>query len=313
MRIASIDIGTNTILLLIADIDADGTVTVVRDEQIIARLGKGVDANRRITAETFTRVLGFLQKFKATAEANGATSVVASGTSALRDATNGAEFVREVKARIGLEIGLLSGQEEAELTYRGAVSEFLRTPGAQRSYAVLDIGGGSTELTIGEEGAVLRKASLNVGAVRLTERLLKTSPPSSPAISQAVSEVRSWIATLPRLLTTTRLIGVAGTVTTLAAIDLNLPVYDPRRVNGHFLRVEIVEQVYETLRTKSVRDMISLYPQIQLGRADIILAGVIVLFEALKRFGVRGITASDRGLRYGLALREFSRATTPQP
>ena len=313
MRIASIDIGTNTVLLLIADIAADGTLTVVRDEQVIARLGKGVDANRRITAETFTRVLGFLQKFKATAEANEATVVVASGTSALRDATNGAEFVRDVKTRIGLRIDLLSGQEEAELTYRGAVSEFLRKPGAQRSFAVLDIGGGSTEMTIGEEGAVLRKASLNVGALRLTERLLKTSPPSAPAISQAVSEVRSWISTLPRLLPSTHLIGVAGTVTTLAAIDLNLPVYDAKRVSGHFIRLEMIDQIYEKLRTKSVGEMIRTFPQIQLGRADIILAGIIVLIEALKRFGVRGITTSDRGLRYGLALREFSKATAPRP
>ena len=299
-------------MLLIADIAADGTISVVRDEQVIARLGKGVDANRRITAETFSRVLAFLQRIKATAEANGATKVVASGTSALRDAINGGEFVRDVKERIGLQIDILSGQEEAELTYRGAVSEFLRTLGAQRSYAVLDIGGGSTELTIGEEGAVLRKASLNVGALRLTERLLKTSPPSPPAISQAVSEVRSWISTLPRLLPTTRLIGVAGTVTTLAAIDLNLPVYDPKRVSGHFIRLEAIEQTYESLRTKSVGEMIRAFPQIQLGRADIILAGIIVLIEALKRFGVRGITTSDRGLRYGLVLREFSRATAPE-
>jgi exopolyphosphatase/guanosine-5'-triphosphate,3'-diphosphate pyrophosphatase len=309
MRIASIDIGTNTILLLIADFATDGTLTVVHDEQVIARLGKGVDANRRITAETFTRVLGVLQRLKATTEVNGATILVASGTSALRDASNGAEFVRDVKSRIGLEIEALSGQEEAELTYRGAVSEFLRTPGAQRSYAVLDIGGGSTELTIGEEAAVLRKASLNVGAVRLTERILKISPPSELAISQALNEVRSWISTLPKLLPTTRLVGVAGTVTTLAAIDLNLPAYDPKRVSGHFLRLETIEQIYEKLRTKSVGEMIRTFPQIQLGRADIILAGIIVLIEALKRFGVRGITTSDRGLRYGLALREFSRAT----
>ncbi|MCX6144224.1 MAG: Ppx/GppA phosphatase family protein [Ignavibacteriales bacterium] len=313
MRLASIDIGSNTILLLIVDIAPDGAFVVVRDEQIIARLGKGVDANRRITAETFTRVLGFLQRLKATAEANGATSVVASGSSALRDARNGAEFVREVKARIGLEIEVLSGQMEAELTYRGAVSEFLRTPGAHRSYAVLDIGGGSTELTIGEEGAVLRKASLDVGAVRLTERLLKTSPPSTLAISQALTEVRSWISTLPRLLPTTRLIGVAGTVTTLAAIDLDLPVYDPKRVSGHFIRLETIEQIYEKLQTKSVVEMIRTFPQIQLGRADIILAGILVLIEALKRFGVGGITTSDRGLRYGLVLREFSIATTLKP
>jgi exopolyphosphatase/guanosine-5'-triphosphate,3'-diphosphate pyrophosphatase len=127
-----------------------------------------------------------------------------------------------------------------------------------------------------------------------------------------VSEVRSWISTLPKLLPTTRLIGVAGTVTTLAAIDLNLRVYDAKRVSGHFIRLEMIEQTSEKIRTKSVGEMIRTYPQIQLGRADIILAGMIVLIEALKRFGVRGITTSDRGLRYGLALQEFAKATAPK-
>jgi exopolyphosphatase/guanosine-5'-triphosphate,3'-diphosphate pyrophosphatase len=142
---------------------------------------------------------------------------------------------------------------------------------------------------------------------------LKTSPPTALAVSQALTEVRSWIATLPRLLPTTRLVGVAGTVTTLAAIDLNLPAYDPKRVSGHFIRLETAEQIYEKLLTKSVVEMIRTFPQIQLGRADIILAGVIVLVEALKRFGVRGITTSDRGLRYGLVLREFSKGSAPEP
>jgi exopolyphosphatase / guanosine-5'-triphosphate,3'-diphosphate pyrophosphatase len=132
-------------------------------------------------------------------------------------------------------------------------------------------------------------------------------------LTQALSEVRSWVATLPRLLPTTRLLGVAGTVTTLAAIDLKLPVFDPKRVSGHFLRMESIDQVYESVKTKSVGEMIRMYPQIQLGRADIILAGIMVLSEALKRFGARGITASARGLRYGVALKEFAKVNAPSP
>jgi exopolyphosphatase / guanosine-5'-triphosphate,3'-diphosphate pyrophosphatase len=307
MRIAAIDVGTNTILMLVADISRAGTLGIVHEEQIIARLGKGVDATGRITAETFTRVIGFLQQLKSNAGAHGAAVVVATGTSALRDASNGTEFVRDVRSRLGLEVEIISGQEEAELTYRGAVSEFLQSPGTQRSYAVLDIGGGSTELTIGEESAVLRKASLNVGALRLTERILKTSPPSAAAVTHAFSEVRSWVATLPKLLPTTRLVGVAGTVTTLAAIDLQLPAFDPKLVSGHFITLSTIEEIFESVRTKTVDEMIRTHPQIQLGRADIILAGIMVLMESLIRFGVRGITASDRGLRYGLALREGAR------
>ncbi len=308
MRIATIDIGTNAILLLVADIADDGTISAVHEEQVIARLGRGVDASRRINAEIFGRVSGFLKKYKTTAESLHCDKIIACGTSALRDASNSAEFIQFIRSMVGLEIAILSGQDEAEMTYRGAVSEFLRA-GSQQSYAVLDIGGGSTELTIGREYAVMRKASLNIGCVRLTERLLKTSPPSAPAMTQALSEVRSWVSTLPQLLPVTRLIGVAGTVTTLSAIDLRLPTYDPRRVSGHFLTLEVIERVFEHLRTKTVGEMIRTFPQIQLGRADILLAGVMVLLEAVKRFGVRGITASDRGLRYGIALREFSRTT----
>lgn len=308
MRLATIDIGTNTILMLIADFAADGTITAVRDEQVIARLGKGVDAYRRITAETFSRVLGILQKYKSTAESNHVDKIIACGTSALRDASNSGEFIQNVKDTLGVEITVLSGQEEAELTYRGAVSEFLR-PGLERSYAVLDIGGGSTELTIGRQDAVIRKSSLDIGCVRLTERILKSSPPNALAITQALSEVRSWVSTLPQLLPTTRLIGVAGTVTTLAAISLKLQTYDPAHVSGHFLPIEVVMRTFDQLKTKTIGEMLRSFPQIQLGRADIILAGVLILMETLKRFNVKGITVSDRGLRYGIALREFWRSS----
>jgi exopolyphosphatase/guanosine-5'-triphosphate,3'-diphosphate pyrophosphatase len=305
MRLTSIDIGTNTILMLVADVTPDGTVSPVRDEQVIARLGKGVDAHRRITSETSDRVLRFLQDYKAISESLHSEKIIACGTSALRDASNTREFIRFVKEKLGLEITVLSGEQEAELTYRGAVSEF-SSLGADQPLAVLDIGGGSTELTTGIGASVTGTVSLDLGCVRLTERVLLSSPPTTPALNHAISEVREAVLSLPLLSPQIRLIGVAGTVTTLAAIDLKLESYVRSRVSGHFLTIEAIELVFNRLKSHTLEQMAREFPQIESGRADIILAGIVILVESMRRFGVRGITVSDRGLRYGMAQREFS-------
>lgn len=305
MRLTSIDIGTNTILMLVADVAADGTISPVRDEQVIARLGKGVDANRRITAETSDRVLRFLQDYKAISDSLHSEKIIACGTSSLRDASNSREFIRFMKEKLGLEITVLSGEEEAELTFRGAVSEF-SSLAADQPLAVLDIGGGSTELTTGIGASVTGTVTLDLGCVRLTERILLSSPPTSPALNHAISDVRDAVLSFPQLRPQTRLIGVAGTVTTLAAIDLKLESYDRSRVSGHFLTFEAIEHVFNRLRSYTLERIAREFPQIESGRADIILAGILILMESIKRFDVRGITVSDRGLRYGMALREFS-------
>jgi exopolyphosphatase/guanosine-5'-triphosphate,3'-diphosphate pyrophosphatase len=304
MRLTAIDIGTNTILMLIADVSTDGTLSPVRDEQVIARLGKGVDANRSITPETTGRVLAHLRDYKQISESLHSEKIIAVGTSALRDASNRKEFIDTVRQEVGLEIAILSGDEEAELTYQGAVSEF-QDPNSNRSFAVLDIGGGSTELTIGKGTRITQKSSLDLGSVRLTERILQASPPSSPALQQTVSEIRDRISMFPPLPPQTKLIGVAGTVTTLAAIDLGLTEYDRSQVSGHFLSRATIEHVSKELNSRTIPQMAKDFPQIQPGRSDIIVAGVLILIESLRRFKVKGITVSDRGLRYGMALREI--------
>jgi exopolyphosphatase / guanosine-5'-triphosphate,3'-diphosphate pyrophosphatase len=311
MRLTTIDIGTNTILMLIADISADGKLSTLRDEQVIPRLGKGIDAQRRITPETFDRIRRELQKYKSTAEACLTEKIVACGTSALRDAVNREEFVGFIKKNLGLEIEILSGDEEADLTYRGAVSGFLDEDNRQ-AFAVLDIGGGSTELSIGRGFLATKKISFDIGCVRITERILHSSPPALSALDHALIEVRTWGSSLPQLPTETQLLGVAGTVTTLAAIDVGLGSYDPNRVNGHHLTLEGIDRTFNELKTQSTSEMIHRFPQIQIGRADIILAGIIILRESLVRLGKAGITSSDRGLRHGIALRQISRETTKE-
>ncbi|HTY36951.1 MAG TPA: Ppx/GppA family phosphatase, partial [Bacteroidota bacterium] len=216
------------------------------------------------------------------------------------------EFIEQVRQDCGIGISVLSGDDEAELTYVGATSEFL-TGSSENPMAVLDIGGGSTELTTGVSGNVTSKTSLDLGSVRLTERILRSSPPSMAALEEAQAEVSSWTSKLPRLPAHTRLIGVAGTVTTLAAIDLKLLQYDRTRVSGYKLTLRSIDKTWDELRSRTVPEIMRDFPQIEAGRADIIVAGIMILRGAMGVLDADDITVSDRGLRYGLALREYSK------
>lgn len=305
MRLSSIDIGTNTILMLIADVRPDGEIHVARDEHFIARLGKGVDEHRRILPETFERVLRCLSHYKQVHDEARSERILACGTSALRDAVNRDEFIEFIKSRLGFEITVLRGDQEAELTYLGSVSEFLEE-GFQQSFAVIDIGGGSTELTYGISGSVTSTRSLDIGSVRLTERFLKSSPPDESALKEAEEYIRDRVNSFPLLEDGTRCIGVAGTLTTLAAIDLQLHVYDRMRVSGHVLSLDVIQKIFDRLKDKRLEE-IKAIPQILSQRADIILAGILILCELMKQIGVDRITASDRGLRYGILMNEAKR------
>lgn len=303
MRLTSIDIGTNTLLMLVADIDSSGRLTVIHDEHVIARLGKGVDANKVILPETFTRALGFLQEYKRISESCESEMIIARGTSALRDSKNQDEFIAFIKHKLGFTISVLSGDEEAELTYLGAVSDFLEDD-RDGSFSVLDIGGGSTELINGRNLEVSSKYSIDIGSVRLTERFLKTSPPSSLGVSGALSLIRSQVSQFGSVSSTARLIGVAGTLTTLASIDLDLPAFDRQKVHGHQLTYDAIQAIFNRLRIKTLQELQSI-PQILPERADILLAGILILLESMKQLNANEIMVSDRGLRFGILLKEF--------
>jgi len=308
-RVSAIDIGTNTILMLIADIDSTGEIHVVRDEHVIARLGKGVDEHRMILPETFERVAGYLSEYKRIHRAEHSQQMIACGTSALRDAANRKEFLDFVHARLGIDISILSGDEEAELTYIGSVSEFVRPSQAQR-FVVLDIGGGSTEIVVGEELTVKSKSSLDIGSVRLTERFLKTSPPLPGAIEAAKEYVRDRVRSGPVAVEGTQCIGVAGTLTTLAAIDLQLSTYERMKVSGHILTLDVIQKIFDRLKGRRLEELKAI-PQILPQRADIILAGILILIELMKRLGVDTIAASDRGLRYGVLMKAADEKEQP--
>lgn len=300
MRLAGIDIGTNTILMLIAEVTSDGTLSILRDEHTIARLGKGVDEHGVILKETFIRVRDILKALLALSTSYKIDQIIACGTSALRDAVNRKEFIEFIDNELAIKIRVLSGEEEAKLTYKGAISEYLKSP-SRSDFAVLDIGGGSTEFIVGNGTDVLLATSIDIGSVRITERILKTSPPSHIAIQQAEHFILNQLSHIAPISSNASLIGVAGTLTTLASLDLRLHQYDSKVIHGHVLTQQSIDNIFDMLKGLSFNEIIS-YPQIHPQRADIILAGILILQGVLKKLNMSKITVSDRGLRYGLIL-----------
>ncbi|MCS7230133.1 MAG: Ppx/GppA family phosphatase [Candidatus Kryptonium sp.] len=301
LRIASIDIGTNTILLLIAEV-IDGKIIPLYNAQVIARLGKNVDATGFIQKEAFEKVLKALSEFKTIAENFKVDKIIAIGTSALRDARNKVEFIDFIAQETGIKIKVISGEEEARLTYLGAVSgiepRFLSS-----KITVIDIGGGSTEIINGHGFEIKKFISLDIGTVRITEKFLKHSPP----FEEEINEARNFITQEFQKIEpdfdfkNSVLVGVAATVTTLSAYDLKLEIYDGEKVNMHEMTFETIEKIYETFKKLS-SDEIGKIPQISKGREDVIFAGILILREFMKKFNFNRIITSDRGVRYGVIL-----------
>jgi len=237
-RVGAVDIGTNSTRLLVADVSESGGIAEVERLLEITRLGDRVDAERRLTDEAIARVDAVLERYAARAAALEAAPVLAVATSAVRDAQNGRGFLDAAATRHGLIPRLLTGEEEAEMTYRGVCSRQAVAAGT----LICDIGGGSTELILGGPGGVRDSASLDIGCVRLSERHLHADPPT-PAQVDAVRVEAA--AALPERLTTAErgLVGVAGTVTTLATIDMGLECEIPEAIDGHHLPAEAVERL----------------------------------------------------------------------
>lgn len=295
--ISAIDIGTNTILMATVEEGPDGELRVIGDEHAIARMGRGVDASRMIPQESIDRVEKLLRRYRDIAGAYGSDRIVAFGTSALRDARNRDELIATMRERVGIEIDVLSGDEEARFTYRGALVGL----GVDGPSAVLDIGGGSTELALGDGREVDTAISLDIGAVRITERFLDTCPPTDDAITRARAWAAVEVGRYPVLPGTTRLIGVAGTVTTLGAIALGMERFDAQELNGEVIALERIDEIAERLSRMTLAQLTAI-PQIASGRADIIVGGAIVLQTAMRRLTADAITVSTRGVRYGVAL-----------
>jgi len=303
MRVATIDIGTNTTLLLVAECDSDGTLFPILERATITRLGQGVDRHRRLAPEAIARTVASLDEFAALVTKAGVDRVAVVGTSAMRDAAGGESLRAHVRSSFGVDAQVLSGQEEARLTFRGALSG-LSLGHRSTEIAVFDIGGGSTEVVVGQmsgPGPLLRFAeSFDIGSVRLTERFVAHDPPSAVELDAIKRFAVDTFRGVPALEPGATSVGVAGTVTTLAAVGLGLVPYDGARAHGSVLgRGEIRATVdrLAALDLASRRNVPGMEPK----RADVIVAGGIVALALLERWNAPALVVSDRGVRWGLA------------
>ena len=293
MRVGVVDLGTNSTRLLVADVN-DGHVDEVARRLTITRLGEGVDERRKLLPSPVARVRNVLSDYRRELEQLGAERVLAIGTSAVRDADNGEAFLGEVEWSYGFKSRLLSGEEEAELTRRGVANG--RVLGDET--VVLDVGGGSTELI-----TVRDRVSLDLGCVRLTERHLRSDPPAREELEAAARAVREALPDWsPR-----DAIGVAGTVTSLAALELG--AYDPERIHGYRLSRESIERQLVQLASLPLAERREL-PGLEPERAPVIVAGALIVHEVLDRYGLDELEASERDLLHGAALEA---AALPEP
>jgi exopolyphosphatase/guanosine-5'-triphosphate,3'-diphosphate pyrophosphatase len=297
-RVAVVDIGTNSTRLLVADVQ-DGSLTELERESIVTRLGEGVDATGRLGEEPQQRVFVALDRYAEAIERHGATLRTAVMTSAVRDASNGAEFAAAVRDRYGLEGRTLSGDDEARLTFLGATAA--RDPS---SLLVIDIGGGSTEMVVGARREVEFHVSTQVGVVRHTERHLHSDPPTPEELAALAADARPALESAVPAEIRKRAgaaVAVAGTATSVAAIDLALDPYDVSRVEGHRVSRARLEELRDRLAALPLderRGVTGLDPN----RAPTIVAGTVILLEVLGAFGLDGFEASERDILWGVAL-----------
>jgi exopolyphosphatase/guanosine-5'-triphosphate,3'-diphosphate pyrophosphatase len=308
-RLAAIDVGTNTVLLVVAE-RRDGRLEPVVERAEITRLGRGVDASGVLSPEAIRETAAVLGRYAAEARALGAARIVCVATSAARDARNGAEFFDAVRTAAALVPEVISGEEEARLVYGSAWRDFGLGLGGPEPFppgsplAVLDVGGGSTEFTYGDRPAPRGRSSLQVGAVRLTERHVHVDPlPLSVqlVLREAAREALAPLAALRDLgeVHGARLIGVAGTVTTLCAVAQELPGYDAAKVHGATMLLDEVDALVVRLAGLPLAERRRL-PGMEPKRADVIVAGGVIVAEAMRLTGFDRLTVSDRGVRWGL-------------
>jgi len=304
-RVATIDIGTNTALLLIAELKDGGRnpeLETLFHDQAIVRLGQGVDRHKRIHPDAIQRLIEAIRKFQASISSFGAEETIAVATSAMRDAENREEVRDQILNETGLRIQILSGTDEATYTCLGAVAGFELT---SNPYLVMDIGGGSTELVLANKHGILDSISMDMGCVRLTERLFSSQPPNESEYLEAKHIIISeFHKNLSRFIQgREQVFAVAGTPTSLVKVVEDMPTYEINRIHGYALSYAQVEQLLEKLKNMSVQQIIDF--GVEPGRADVFTIGVLIVHQFMRLFGAPTIRVSVHGLRYGVAMKEL--------
>jgi len=290
-RCAAIDIGTNTILLLIAEQTPEGLPQTIMDLETTTRLGEGLLRTHRINPHAMQGSIDVIDRYLSLCRDMGVSKVVAVGTSSLREAKNRSEFLRRVKRRCGLKIEIISGQEEARLSYLAVAKDQKWSSGP---LAVIDIGGGSTEWIYGDAVGDVRAFSLNIGSVTLTEQFLTSDPVKEGDYQTMASHVGKLLMDIPPLKGNPPLVGIGGTITTLFSVKQGLRDFDPSRIHYGLLKLKDVP-------LEERKTIAGLPPE----RADVIIAGATVLLHSLLRFGSNQIWISCHGLRYGILFERF--------
>ena len=295
--VAVVDCGTNTTRLLITD----GTSPAVERRSEITRLGRGVDASGRLDPAAVERTLAGLRDFREALDRHSPSAVRVIATSAVRDAANRSEFLEPASSILEVVPEVLSGREEADMSFRGAVSEL---DPAEGPFLVVDIGGGSTELSYGAEHCI-EALSLDIGSVRLTEKYIHHDPPRPEELAACLSVIElhldDAVRAVEALRGDCRLVGVAGTITTVAAVELGLAAYDRDRVHHFRLSKDAAEDVFRTLATEALADRVH-NPGLHPGRADVIVAGMCILVRIMRYFDFDECLVSEADLLDGLAL-----------
>ena len=299
---AAIDIGTNTVLLLVAEYKND-TLIVHHEDQRMTRLGEGVDESRRLHAQPIRRVINALLEYKAiVSDTFGEIEIIVTATSAVRDAANKQEFLGSVLQETGLKINILSGSDEADYTYTGAISMLSNIPDTDT--LVIDIGGGSTEIIVAKGSFIRNAYSFDIGCVRFTERYLKSDPPTKQEIEQCEQEIVSLFSQKKFKIDTNKVaIGVAGTITSLAALLLGTEQFEKDAVDNYPITSVQLSDSINTFSSNSHKELLEMNPLILEGRVDVFLAGLLILKSFLNLYGLDEIKVSTGGVRHGAILK----------
>jgi exopolyphosphatase / guanosine-5'-triphosphate,3'-diphosphate pyrophosphatase len=299
MRVAVVDIGTNSTRMLLADV-AGPHVEEVERRTTVTNMGRGVDHTGLICSEAIEDVCSVVADYKARYEEMGAERLIAIATSAVRDAVNGEAFIAELRERFGIDARLLTGEEEAHLTYLGATAQ---RP-AEDPTLVFDIGGGSTELIVGSGNEVGFHTSLQAGTIRQSERHLTSDPPDPHELEDLAADIRNLIERATAAHPDARpshAIAVAGTPTSLAAIDQQLEPYDPGRVHGYHLAMKRIQRMLSRLSSLPLAERLRV-PGLHPGRAPTIVAGTVILVQVMRAFGLEEVEVSELDILHGSAL-----------
>jgi exopolyphosphatase/guanosine-5'-triphosphate,3'-diphosphate pyrophosphatase len=313
MRRTTIDIGTNTILMLIAELDpVNHDLRTILDIQRLPRLGKGVDADRNIIPESVAKAIEILNEYKQISSRYDSDRITVTATSFIRDAHNRNEFIDAVKKGTGLDIEILSGDDEAKWTFIGGIFDKLTDNGSK--FTTIDIGGGSTEITTStiRQSAIDNNTinnipplgrSLNIGSVRINEKFLNSHPPAFESIVLAEDFINEHLKEIDFDITNSMLIGVAGTVTTLGTIKLGHSSFYADKVDNLIINIDEIEDILRRLAVMSLEELYMMGDYMT-GRADIVIPGILILKCFMRKFGFEKVKVSTKGLRYGVFLRE---------